>query len=42
MTAHIIPFPPRAPFVVRVEREQEAWLAICRSMAARRPARCNR
>ena len=31
MTAHIIPFPPHAPFVFRVEREQEAWLVICRS-----------
>jgi hypothetical protein len=30
MTAQIIPFPPHAPFVVRVEREQEAWLVLCR------------
>jgi hypothetical protein len=31
MTAQIIPFPPRGPFAVRVEREQEARLVICRS-----------
>jgi hypothetical protein len=27
---NIIPFPPRGPFAVRVEREAEAWLVICR------------
>jgi hypothetical protein len=26
----IIPFPPRGPFAVRVEREQAAWLVVCR------------
>jgi hypothetical protein len=30
MTAQILPFPPRGPFVVRVEREGAAWLVICR------------
>lgn len=30
MTARIIPFPQRAPFTVRVEREEAAWLVICR------------
>jgi hypothetical protein len=30
MTAQIISFPPRAPFVVRVEREASAWLVLCR------------
>jgi hypothetical protein len=32
MTAQIIQFPIRlrVPFVVRVEREGEAWLVVCR------------
>jgi hypothetical protein len=34
MTAQILPFPPRGPFAVRVEREFErehpAYLVICR------------
>ena len=30
MTAQIIKFPARAPFVVRVEPEQDAWLVVCR------------
>lgn len=30
MTAQIIPFPPRGPFTVHVEREGAAWLVICR------------
>jgi hypothetical protein len=30
MTARIIPFPPRGPFAVRIEREDQAWLVICR------------
>jgi hypothetical protein len=29
MTAKIISFPPRAPLVVRVEREGPAWIVIC-------------
>ena len=33
MTAAIITFPQRAPFVVRVEREGPAWLVTCRSHA---------
>ena len=33
MTAAIITFPQRAPFVVRVEREEPAWLVTCRSHA---------
>jgi hypothetical protein len=31
MTARILQFPPRAPFAVRIEREGEAWLVLCRS-----------
>lgn len=27
---NIIPFPPRGPFAVRIEREAEAWLVLCR------------
>lgn len=27
---NIVPFPQRAPFAVRVEREQAAWLVVCR------------
>jgi hypothetical protein len=27
---NILPFPPRGPFAVHVEREDEAWLVICR------------
>jgi len=27
---NIIPFPQRGPFAVRVEREAEAWLVLCR------------
>ncbi len=30
MTARVIPFPQRAPFTVRVEREDAAWMVICR------------
>ena len=30
MTAQIIPFPQRGPFVVRVEREDAAWIVVCR------------
>jgi hypothetical protein len=30
MTARIIRFPSRGPFSVRVEREEGAWLVICR------------
>jgi hypothetical protein len=30
MSARILPFPARGPFTVRVEREAEAWLVICR------------
>ena len=30
MTAIILPFPTRGPFTVRVEREEAAWLVICR------------
>ena len=30
MTAEIIHFPDRGPFVVRVEREGQAWFVICR------------
>lgn len=30
MTARIIPFPQRAPFAVRIEREGAAWLVVCR------------
>jgi hypothetical protein len=33
MTAGIIQFPQRGPFAVRIEREAEAWLVICRSHA---------
>ena len=33
MTAQIIPFPPRAPFAVRIEREGPAWLVVCRRHA---------
>jgi hypothetical protein len=31
MTAHVILFPARGPFVVRIEREEAAWLVVCRS-----------
>src|SRR4029453_10913285 len=31
MSARVIPFPQRAPFAVRVEREGPAWLVICRN-----------
>jgi hypothetical protein len=31
MTAQIFSFPPRGPFVVRIEREEAAWLVVCRS-----------
>jgi hypothetical protein len=27
----VIPFPARGPFAVRVEREECAWLVICRT-----------
>ena len=30
MSASVIPFPQRSPFVVRVEREGPAWLVVCR------------
>jgi hypothetical protein len=33
MTAQIIPFPPCAPFAVRIEREGPAWLVVCRRHA---------
>ena len=33
MSARIIPFPQRAPFAVRIEREGPAWLVTCRSHA---------
>ena len=33
MMAGIINFPVRGPFLVRIEREAEAWLVICRSHA---------
>jgi hypothetical protein len=32
-SAQIIPFPQRGPFAVRVEREGEAWLVVCRDHA---------
>jgi hypothetical protein len=28
--SYIIPFPPRGPFSVRIDREGPAWLVICR------------
>ena len=31
MKAHILKFPERGPFNVRVEREGVAWLVVCRS-----------
>ena len=31
MTARIIPFPPRTPFAVCIEREGPAWLVTCRN-----------
>lgn len=31
MTAHIIQFPARGPFRVRIEREDCAWLVVARS-----------
>ncbi|MGA7737352.1 MAG: hypothetical protein WCB22_18195 [Pseudolabrys sp.] len=31
MTAQIIPFPPRAPFAVRVQPDDDGWLVVCRS-----------
>ena len=31
MSARVIAFPQRSPFVVRVEREGPAWLVTCRS-----------
>ena len=30
MSTQIIAFPHRGPFAVRVEREAEAWLVLCR------------
>jgi hypothetical protein len=30
MNAHIIPFPPRAPFAVRVAYADDGWLVTCR------------
>ena len=33
MTARVIQFPQRGPFVVYVEREGAAWLVIARSHA---------
>ena len=32
MTARLLPFPPRGPFSVRIERERggEAWMVACR------------
>jgi hypothetical protein len=30
VTARLLQFPARGPFSVRVEREAEAWLVICR------------
>jgi hypothetical protein len=33
MTAGIVHFPQRGPFSVRIEREAEAWIVICRSHA---------
>jgi len=30
MNARILPFTPRGPFAVRIEREDEAWLVTCR------------
>jgi hypothetical protein len=33
MTAKILPFPPRGPFAVRIEREGQAWLVVCRNHA---------
>ena len=30
MTARIIPFPQRGPIAVRVVRDGEAWLVVCR------------
>lgn len=27
---NVIPFPPRGPFAVRIERAGPAWLVICR------------
>ena len=31
MSARIIPFPPRTPFAVCIEREGPAWLVTCRN-----------
>ena len=31
MSARVIAFPQRSPFVVRVERDGPAWLVTCRS-----------
>ena len=31
MSAHILRFPARGPFAIRVEREGAAWLVVCRS-----------
>jgi hypothetical protein len=28
--SNVLAFPPRGPFAVRIEREQTAWLVICR------------
>jgi hypothetical protein len=30
MSGSIIPFPARGPFAVRLEREGNAWLIVCR------------
>jgi hypothetical protein len=30
MTARLLQFPPRGPFCVRVEREEAAWIVVCR------------
>jgi hypothetical protein len=30
MSARIIPFPPRGPFTVSIEREGHAWLVVSR------------
>jgi hypothetical protein len=33
MTARVLAFPPRGPFDVKVEREERAWVVICRRHA---------
>jgi hypothetical protein len=30
VSAHVIPFPMRGPFAVRIEREGPAWLVVAR------------